>query len=324
MLEGETSAGSGEGGGAPQGGENGAGNGGGNGNQNGAGEGTGAEQNAGGEGGEGGEGQNDDDLSSLGLDPNDKRGLKTRFVTLSDQKRQAEEAAAEAQRQAEYYKGLAEGRSQQNGGGKPATEARVDPNPKPDPNDKAKYPLGADDPHYIKDLAKYEIKAEQAAENAKKAREDAARADFNERRDNYLRAVDAAKANTDTPNAAKQLGEMVPAITDLVAVSPNAALIAEHLHNNPNDYKALVKHVGEDGRLTAKGVGEVSRKPGMYDATLPGAFASKKVSKAGTPPDNVGGGGRSSNGNDPYARASGGKPMSTEEYRAARAAGWGN
>lgn len=281
--------GAGEGGGAPAGQSN-EGNpaGGDVNNQEGAG--------AGGAEGGAGESQNDNQGGAAGDVPTDPRDIRNRMMTLSEAARQAQEAAekadraaAEAERRAEYYRGLAEGKGGQNGA-QPRAE-RVDPNPKPDPGDKARYPLGADDPMYIKDLAKYEIRAEQQAAAADEARKLAAQAEFTERRKNYLSAVEQAQSNPDTPNAAKQLGLMAPAITDLVAVSPHASLIAEHLHNKPDDYKALVSHVSEDGRLSPRGLAEVSRRLGVFEATLPGQFAARKVTKAPPPAEGVGGGG---------------------------------
>lgn len=259
-------------------------------------------------------GGGDDDLN----DWSDPRTAKNRFTTLTALKEQAEKAAREAEAQANYFKGLAEGRQPANGQPKPAAQQKADPNPEPDHTDKAKYPLGRDDPQFIEDRALWRLRAETAAANADKARREAAQADFNTRREAYQSAVAAAQANADTPNAAKQLGEMVPAITDLVATSAQAALIAEHLHSKPEEYKALVKHVGEDGRLTPKGLVEVSRKLGVLEATLPGVFAARKVSKAPTPAEQTGGGGKSAIAGDPYR-----KPMTTEEYRAWREAGGG-
>lgn len=257
------------------------------------------------------------DLANLGLDPKNPRGLKERFTTLSAEKRAAEAAAAEAESRARELQARLDERRRGSEPESQAPRVAADPNPQPNPDDKAKYPLGRDDPQYIEDRALWRIRTEQAQERAEETRRAAAQAEFNERRETFLRAVEAAKGNQDTPHAAAQLGAMAPAITDLVAVSNHAALIAEHLHNNPDQYKDLAKHIGADGSLSGRGLAEVSRRIGALETSLPGAFASRKVTKAGNPPDTLnGGGGKTHNSTPQHYAASG----DSEAYRAWRRA----
>jgi len=253
--------------------------------------------------GQGNEGGNDDDdLSSLGIDPADKRGLKTRFTTLTALQKQAEDAARDAERRAEEWKAIAEGRKSAGQQPPQQRQPQADPNPAPDPKDKAKYPLGVDDPQYIEDKAVHRIRQENAVQAAEQARTQAAQADFNARRERFLKARDAATANADTPNAAKQLGELPVQFTDEIVQSEHAALIAEHFATTGKAErdKLLAEYIKFDaqGRSQWKSPGAATafaRKIGALESSLPGVFAQRKQTKAGQPPVTVSGAGAGGN-----------------------------
>lgn len=299
MSENETPANAGEGAGASgvagEGNEAGAGT-----AATGAGEGEG-------EGGEGGgTPSEDDELKSLGLDPSDKRGLKTRFTTLTDLSKQHEKAAEEARQQADHWKAIAEAKA---GGAQtpPVNQQQPDANAAPDPKDKTKYPLGADDPQYIEDKAVHRIRQENAAAHTTQQREAEAKRDWEKRRDNFFAAKEKATKNADTPAAAAQLGAMPSLFVDILAESEHPDLIAQHFATNKAEYEALYKqHIVAkvETRQTRDGLKQVeayywrtpgsslafAKKVGSLESSLPGAFAARKQTKAGQVPDTVGAG----------------------------------
>lgn len=239
-----------------------------------------------------------------GEDFSDPRSAKARFTTLTELKRQAEageaaakEAATKALEQAAYMRGQLE--ALRGGGERPAAKA-AETNPAPDAANKAKYPLGSDDPRYIADLAKHEIRIEQKADREAEAKQQSAQKEHEAKAAAFWKAVEVCAGNADTPNAAAALKGMPTALADLVAESPQAALIAEHLHANREEYNALIKHIGENGVMGAAGLAAVARKIGSLESSLPGAFAAKKVTKAAKPGEIIaGGGGSKTNPNIP-------------------------
>lgn len=254
----------------------------------------------------------DDDLN----DWSDPRSAKARFTKLSQIAREAEQAAREAEQRALRLEGRLDQHTRQNGANdRPTPPAQTDPNPEPNVRDKERYPLGRDDPQYIEDRALWRLRNEQAAETRQRQERESAQQEFTARRSRYFDAVGKAKANTDTPNAAAQLGAMPTLFTDEIVLSEHSALIAEHLATNKAEYdKLLSDHVrfDKDGNAywrTPRSQADFARKIGSLENALPGTFAARKQTKAPPPPGSALSG----------AGASGGKSldaMSVEELDA--------
>lgn len=164
-------------------------------------------------------------------------------------------AAREAEREAAYWRGVAEasrtnGQQQQT----PAPQAPAKPAGPPDPKD---YPQGVYDPRYTVDLAKHELRVEQAQERDQQTaaeREAATHREMEEGRNRVEsiieRAASVADENPDLANAESVLrlafvpldrGGISRHTADLITTADNPLHVAEYFGRKPEDLRELRK-----------------------------------------------------------------------------------
>lgn len=180
-----------------------------------------------------------------------KERFDKRFSDLSKARREAELKAARLEGELEAIK---RGHTPA-----PAQPAEAPSTPKP-PNP-ADYPKGEWDPHYAKDLAKYEIREEQRIEREKAAADERRRASESEfeagkarYEDTLSKAREAADTSAYFQNAERVLelgrvpiaqGGLSKSVIDAITESDNAVHVAEVLGRNPDqvppELRGLVK-----------------------------------------------------------------------------------
>lgn len=150
--------------------------------------------------------------------------------------------ANDAEREAAYWRGIAEGKGLvQNGQPEPRPAPQPAPaanSGAPDPNDFDRYPLGAIDPQYVNDLTDWKLEQREAAK-AKKAAEDR---DFEIRRERWVSAnVEADKLGF--TGAREVLKVASQEIADAIcATGPeNGALLSEYFYQYPDHYERVAK-----------------------------------------------------------------------------------
>jgi hypothetical protein len=108
--------------------------------------------------------------------------------------------ANEAEREAAYWRGIAEGKGVAQNGQTPAPQPQAQ-NPQANgPPDPANYAAGEFDPAYIRDLARHTVREERAAmerEEAERARQTAERAQFEEAKARFVSAYEATQAEAE-------------------------------------------------------------------------------------------------------------------------------
>lgn len=170
-------------------------------------------------------------------DPQQPSRVEKRFGDLTKQRNDAQAEAA-------YWRGVAEGRGGTPPAPQPATPAA--PAGPPDHNDAAKYPLGQFDPRYAADLAKHELRAEQEAERkaeaARTAQAETART-LEEGVQRWEGVVEEARnAGQGFENAESVLlARDVPRATmDLIVTAENKLHVAEYFGRKPEAKRALL------------------------------------------------------------------------------------
>jgi hypothetical protein len=270
----------------------------------------------------GGEGQNDGQQNDGGEggeeeldDWGNPRTAKVRFTKLTSQNQELKERLARLEGRIE------ERQTQQQ----PVQQEQQQTNPDPEPNHE-NFAGGKYDPDYILERARWEGRQERRAEREAMTRQEAVRQEQEGRKERFLGVVDRAGKNEDTPNAEAALVDILTsqknagahargvALVDLICESEHPELIAQHLHGNSKLRDELLGHIDAKGVVTKSGLAAIARKLGQLDTTLPGTFQARKKTRAGEPPENLGGGGAA---NSPGYR----RNMSSEDYRAARKAG---
>lgn len=214
-----------------------------------------------------------------GTKPKEEEPAKS--VEKSAAQTQAEERAAEAQRQADYWRGVAEGKAPTEPAKSEAKE--VDPNAEPKAED---YEFGEADVKYITDVAKWSARQEFNAQQAQAEQ----RAEFSRLDANYQSNI--AKVTERLPDfdekvtQTAQRGEWPcpPLIAMGIRDSDVGPDIAYHLATNVAEAKRIAAldpylQARELGRLEARFMGE--EKARADAAKTP---AQPKVSQAPTPP----------------------------------------
>ena len=157
-------------------------------------------------------------------------------------------AKNEAEREAAYWRGIAEGKGLQNGAQppQPATPQAAQPQGRPDPNDTSRYPLGQYDERFVEDLAdwKYEQReAAKAKESEAKAREAEEQRAFEEGKRLYAEAVQAAE-QAGLERGADLLGALgrdpnARAIVDAITATHVPHGVAEYLAIYPDELRSV-------------------------------------------------------------------------------------
>ena len=167
-----------------------------------------------------------------------KSPAQKRIDELTAARREAERVAAEATRQVEYYKGLAEGRGAKPEGAEQDGDVGEDGPPKPDD-----YTYGDTDAQYVADLARYETKLairEERAADEIRARAAKVEADYS------VRVVDAKADIADyddvvTKGADEGKWACSPVVALGIKLSEQGPRVAYHLATNPEESFRIAK-----------------------------------------------------------------------------------
>lgn len=143
--------------------------------------------------------------------------------------------ANEAEREAAYWRGIAEGKAQN--GAQPPQTAQPAPNALADgAPDPANYPAGEFDPSFIRDLARHTVREERAAME----REDAEKQSLAVRRERWQTAV--SEADELGYDGGRSFLERAPVeIVDSVAACRSPALVAEYFSQYPDHYRDVAR-----------------------------------------------------------------------------------
>jgi hypothetical protein len=178
------------------------------------------------------------DTGDAETDPNDKPKRKPWFEKRIDE---LTAHRREAEREAAYWRGLAEGstRGKETPAEPDRAEAAPDPQQAPNPQDTKRYPLGEFDPRYAADLAKHELRLEVAQaqarqrSSAERAAAEAAAREF------AAKAREAEARYPDFRDKVATLGRSVPdALANAIAdAGPD---VAYHIASNPEEARRLI------------------------------------------------------------------------------------
>lgn len=208
------------------------------------------------------DGEKDADAGDEGDDEGDKpkevaEGKKNRTQERIDEltaaRREAEAKAAEAARQAEYWRGVAEGKAP------PKEDAKGEAEDSDAEPDASKYEFGEADPKYIKDLAKHEARMEVRTEAARAK----VQAEVAQMEANWQTGVAEATGEYDDFNevvvkgAEEQKWACPPVVSLGIKQSKVGAHVAYHLAKNSDEAKRIAdlhpfEQAREFGRLEMK------------------------------------------------------------------------
>lgn len=185
----------------------------------------------------------------------------------------------EAEKQADYWRGVAEGRN------KPAEPADQQPggDAAPDPNDETKYPFGEDDPQYMRDSLRFEMRQELAQERQRQQVEDA----VVKLETNYSQRLEAVKEELPdydekvTKAAASGQWPCPPIVALAIKDSEVGPKVAYHLATNRDEAIRIanlspIEQAMAFGRLEAKFLGAPAPQPKIAtDAPEPAQARTK-------------------------------------------------
>lgn len=197
--------------------------------------------------------------------PRKKPGFQERIDELTRARRDAERREHERDREARYWRDVAEGRIKPQNGHDRQQDAPADA--APDPMD---YDLGETDPAYIKDVIAHEVKrgvdeaaknmaqaaSVQAEERAWEAKQDAARSKFADYDQKVIEGADSWPCS--------------PQMAVAIRTSDAGGEIAYHLASNPDEARRIatldpisqIRALGRlEGQLTAQSEAPPSPKP---------------------------------------------------------------